>query len=187
MVMIPLTSDRRQPGLRRLRAVLRHLRARRGRPYAGLRRRWPVPAWQRTACCAAVVAAGLLAAACGSTAAPGTNPGGSAPASANAAAAAKVSLDVVFSGSPTTPAAHYTLRCEPASGSVADPAAACAKLMKDSDLFGPMPAHVACPMILASAGHVIVTGTYLGRHVHENLVDGGCDLARWQKLRQVFS
>jgi hypothetical protein len=160
MVMIPLTSDRRRPALRGLRGV---------------------------ACSAAVVAAGLLAAACGSAAAPGTSSSGSAPASANAAAAAKVSLDVVFSGSPTTPAAHYTLRCEPASGSVADPAAACAKLMKDSDLFGPMPARIACPMILASAGRVTVTGTYLGRHVHENLVDGGCDLGRWEKLRQVFS
>lgn len=133
---------------------------------------------------AVVVAAGLLAAACGSTAAPSAGSGGSATAGADAAA--KVSLDVVFAGSPTTPGAHYTLRCEPAGGSVADPSAVCAKLLKDPSLFGPMPVRMACPMIMASAGHVLVTGTFLGRHVHENLADGGCDLARWEKLKQVF-
>jgi len=137
-------------------------------------------AWRFTV----LVTAGLLAAGCGSTAAPSSGPGGSATAGADAAA--KVSLDVVFTGSPTTAAAHYTLRCEPAGGSVADPATVCAELLKDPSLFGPMPVRMACPMILATAGHVLVTGTFLGRHVHENLADGGCDLARWEKLKQVF-
>jgi len=135
--------------------------------------------------CAAVLASGLLAAACGSTAAP--NAGSTASATAGtAAAAAKISLDVDFAGSPTTRPAHYVLRCEPAGGNVANPAAACAKLMKDADIFGPLPAHILCPMIMASAGRATVTGIYLGRHVDESITDGGCDLARWAKLRQVF-
>lgn len=136
--------------------------------------------------CALIATSGLLAAACGSTPAPGAGSGGSA-ASTNPAGAAKVSLDVRFSGSSNTPAAHYTLRCDPDSGSVAHPAAACAKLMKDSSLFGPLPTHVVCPMIMGSAGPVTVTGTYMGRAVHENLQDGGCDLSRWEKLKQIFS
>jgi hypothetical protein len=103
------------------------------------------------------------------------------------ARAAKISLEVSFSGSATTAAAHYKLRCDPAGGTVADPAAACAKLMRGISLFGPLPAHVACPMIMANAGRATVTGTYLGRPVHETLVDGGCDLIRWAKLRHVFS
>jgi len=93
---------------------------------------------------------------------------------------------VSFSGSPTTAAAHYTLRCDPAGGTVTDPAAACARLMRGASLFGPLPAHVACPMIMGDAGRAIVTGSYLGRPVHETVVDGGCDLSRWEKLRQVF-
>lgn len=145
--------------------------------------------------CATLFASGLLAAACGSTAAPGTgspttgapSAGSSGSATAGTAAtAARISLDVDFAGSPTTPPAHYTLRCEPAGGSVANPAAACARLLKDAGIFGPLPAHILCPMIMASAGRATVTGIYLGRHVHESLVDGGCDLARWAKLRQVF-
>jgi hypothetical protein len=94
---------------------------------------------------------------------------------------------VSFSGSPTTAAAHYTLRCDPAGGTVTDPAAACAKLMSGTSLFGPLPAHVACPMIMANAGRATVTGSYLGHPVHETVVDGGCDLSRWAKLRQVFA
>jgi hypothetical protein len=93
---------------------------------------------------------------------------------------------VSFSGSPTTAAAHYALRCDPAGGTVTDPAAACARLMRATGLFGPLPAHVACPMIMANSGRATVTGSYLGRPVHETVVDGGCDLSRWAKLRQVF-
>jgi hypothetical protein len=143
--------------------------------------------------CAAAGACALLVAACGSAAAPGSGSAGSGSSSPAAGssgtattATAKISLDVNFSGSPTTAAAHYTLRCDPAGGTVTDPAAACARLVRGTSLFGPLPAHVECPMIMANAGRATVTGSYLGRPVHETLVDGGCDLSRWAKLKQVF-
>lgn len=145
---------------------------------------------------AAVGACALLAAACGNAAAPGSGaPGNGGSTSTSPAAsssgpattaAAKISLQVSFSGSPTTAAAHYTLRCDPAGGTVTNPAAACARLMRGTSMFGPLPAHVECPMIMANAGRATVTGTYLGRPVHETVVDGGCDVGRWAKLRQVF-
>jgi hypothetical protein len=119
------------------------------------------------------------------SAAPG--PTGSSSSSAGLAAAAKVSLDVTFGASANTPATHYTLRCEPAGGTAPDPAAACAKLLTGTSLFAPQPAHILCPMILASAGRATVTGTYLGQKVHETIVDGGCDLSRWAKLKAVFA
>ena len=108
--------------------------------------------------------------------------------SAGTTSAAKISLDVSFAGSASTPARHYTLRCEPAGGTVRDAAVACATLLKGASLFGP-PArqHVMCPMMLASAGRATVTGSYLGKPVHESIADGGCDLARWTKLKQVFN
>jgi hypothetical protein len=153
----------------------------------------------------AVGACVLLLAACGSTAAPTTGapatgaPATSAPASgasatsatgsssAGQAAAAAVSLDVTFAASANVPAAHYTLHCEPASGTVADPAVACTKLLTGTSLFAPRPAHELCPMIMLGAGRATVTGTYLGQNVHETIVDGGCDLSRWAKLKAVFA
>ena len=144
--------------------------------------------------CAAAGACALLVAACGSAAAPDSGAGGSTSSSPAAGssgpattATAKISLDVNFSGSPTTAAVHYTLRCDPDGGTLTDPAAACARLMKGTSLFGPLPAHVECPMIMANSGRATVTGSYLGRPVHETVVDGGCDLSRWAKLKQVFS
>jgi hypothetical protein len=44
-----------------------------------------------------------------------------------------------------------------------------------------------CPMIMASAGRALVEGTYLGKKVRVTIVDGGCDLARWAKLKAVFN
>ena len=60
-------------------------------------------------------------------------------------------------------------------------------MKRGTSLFGPLPAHMACPMVMASAGRATVTGTYLGRQVHELVVDGGCDLSRWAELGQIFS
>ena len=140
--------------------------------------------------CALAAGCAMLAAACGSTAAPGSSAAGTnaaASSGAGAPSAAKVSLDVTFTASPTTAARPYTLRCEPSGGTVPDAAAACAKLLKMTSLFAPRPTHVMCPMIMANAGRAIVTGTYYGKKVHETIVDGGCDLAKWASLHEVFN
>ena len=42
-------------------------------------------------------------------------------------------------------------------------------------------------MIMASAQRVTVTGTYFGKKLDETIVDGGCDLSRFYKLRLVFN
>jgi hypothetical protein len=145
---------------------------------------------------AAVAACALLAAACGSTAAPTTGASGTGSSSAasgssgssaaGTTSAAKVSLEVTIAASATAPATHYTLRCEPAGGTARDPATACARLLTGPSLFSPRPTHILCPMIMESAGRATVTGTYLGKKVHETIVDGGCDLSRWAKLKAVF-
>jgi hypothetical protein len=143
--------------------------------------------------CVAIAAGALLSAACGSAAGPGSggagtqsSPGGtSSPATTSAA---KITLSVRFSGSASIAPEHYTLRCEPAGGTVSDPAAACTKLMKQGiSLFAPVRVQMACPMVMASARRVTVTGTYLGRPVHEVLVDGGCDLSRWAEFGKIFN
>ena len=132
----------------------------------------------------------LLAAACGSSAAPGTgasHTSTSGSASAGTAASSKVSLAVTFSASGGRPAQHWTLRCEPTGGNYPDRAGACVKLLKWGDIFSRPIGHVMCPMIMASAQRVTVTGTYFGKKINETIVDGGCDLSRFYKLRQVFN
>jgi len=147
----------------------------------------------------AVGACALLIAACGSTAAPastsrtssagtgsGAASGSAGSTSASTTSAAKVSLQVTFAASASAPATSYTLRCEPAGGTVRSPAAACARLLTGASLFAPKPAHMLCPMIMGSAGRATVTGTYLGKTVRETIFEGGCDLARWARLKRVF-
>ena len=80
-----------------------------------------------------------------------------------------------------------TLRCDPDGGTVPHPATACAQLLAHPGLLEPQPVGhgIACPMIMTS-GRAVVDGTYLGRQVHETIVDGGCDLQRWAELLQIF-
>ncbi len=151
------------------------------------------------ACALLAAACALLAAACGSTPAPGTGAAGASGTGSGSAAsgatgsstasttsAAKVSLAVTFAAAANSPATRYTLRCEPAGGTVHDPAAACARLLTGASLFAPRPGHIMCPMIMESAARATVSGTYLGKKVHVSIVDGGCDLSRWAKLKAVF-
>jgi hypothetical protein len=100
----------------------------------------------------------------------------------------RVTLDVTIYPAGNGMPYSLTLRCDPDGGTVPDPATACAELLADPSLLEPQPVgHViACPMVLASSARAVVDGMYLGRHVDETIVDGGCDLGRWAKLLQIF-
>jgi hypothetical protein len=128
---------------------------------------------------AAICAA--AATACGSTAAPS---GAAAPATP---VPSKVSLDISVSGGPGKPVERWTLRCDPVGGTHPDPAQACAVLLKAKTPFAPVRKGVACPMILASSKTAKVTGIYFGRHVDTTFIQGGCQLARWAKIGQIFN
>jgi hypothetical protein len=149
--------------------------------------------WARRRAAAAsgllIAACGLLAAACGSAAAPATNMGGmhgGTGGSASTTSAAKVALDVTLSGA-NSPAQHWTLRCDPAGGTHPDPAAACNILLTHRNLFQRPALKIMCPMIMANARTYTVTGVFFGHRVHEIIVDGGCDLARWSTLNHIFN
>jgi subtilisin inhibitor-like len=142
------------------------------------------------AVCAAAVA--LTVAGCGSVAAPGTagtsGHTGTSGTAGSAAKAPKVSVNLSITHGAGTKAVHWTLRCEPAGGTDPDPAAACKTLLGVKDPFAAAPrrVHVMCPMILASAEQVTVTGTWFGQKVHRVIVDGGCDIGLWSEIGQVF-
>lgn len=137
----------------------------------------------RVTAASAALAAGfvLLAAACGSTAAPPTDGGQVAmnPAS-------RAELQVV-ENMPGGQARHWSLRCDPAGGSMPDAAAGCRLLSTDATILHPMrTTHIMCPKIMANARTFTITGTWHGTRLHEVVTHGGCDLSRWSKMAQIF-
>jgi Subtilisin inhibitor-like len=126
----------------------------------------------------AAACAGLVTA-CGSQAAPGSPAASPKPAP-------KVSLDIRVSGVGST-ARHWTLQCDPAGGTHPDPAAACQVLLKAKNPFAPVPKGIMCPMIIVGAKRAVVKGTYFGQHVNTTFTQGGCQLARWAKIGQIFN
>ncbi len=120
----------------------------------------------------------VAAAACGSA---------TQSASANDPIIPRVSLSVTVSGTPGSPAQHWTLTCDPAGGTHPDPAAACADLLRTGDpVVAPQPKGLECPMILASSKVAVIQGTYFGRRVNTTIRDGGCDFSLWARLGQVL-
>jgi Subtilisin inhibitor-like len=134
----------------------------------------------RAAAATCIIAGTGVLAACGSAAAPGA-------ASSPAPVKPKVSLTItVLGGSSKTPK-HWTLQCEPAGGTHPDPAAACRALLAVKNPFAaPPPGHM-CPDLLVSSARAIFNGTWFGTKVDKTITDGGCYLARWDKLGQVVN
>jgi Subtilisin inhibitor-like len=130
----------------------------------------------------------LIAAICVAAAtACGTKPAPSGGAGSAPAPAPKVSLDITVSTTPSAPTKHWTLKCDPAGGTHPDPAAACAVLLKAKDPFAPLPKGVMCPMIRVGTKTAVVKGTYFGKQVDTTFTPGGCDLAHWEQLGQIFN
>ena len=135
-----------------------------------------------TAASALAAGLGLLAAACGSAAAPPTDTGQNAT---NQAARAKLQVVETIPGGQ---ARHWSLRCDPAGGTMPDAAAACQLLATDATILHPLRGtHIMCPMITANARTFTITGTWSGSKLHEVVTDGGCDLRRWSKMAQIFN
>ncbi len=136
-----------------------------------------------TAASAALAAGvGLLAAACGSTAAP---PADGGQVATNPASKAK--LQVVESV-PGGQARHWSLRCDPAGGTMPDAAAACRLLATEATILHPMrTTHIMCRRSIANARTFTVTGAWYGTKLHEVVTDGGCNLRRWSMMAQIFN
>lgn len=118
--------------------------------------------------------------ACGSSAAPGSGSGSGTKASGD-------SLTIQVSHGHGTAVTRWTLRCQPAGGTEPDAPTACKTLQSVKDPFGPLPKGIMCPMIVAGSKSAKITGTWHGKPVNVTMVDGGCWLARWGKIGQIFN
>lgn len=122
---------------------------------------------------------GLLAAAC-STAAP---PSGGGQVAMNPASKAKLQVVENMPGGQTR---HWSLRCDPAGGTMPNAAAACRLLATDATILHPRATHIMCSKIMADARTFTITGTWHGTKLHEVVTHSGCDLRRWSKMAQIF-
>jgi len=141
-------------------------------------------------CLLVTVLCAVLITACGSGSggSASSRTASSSPATSSAAKKPGISLDVTVTGPAGVAARHWTLRCDPAGGTHPRPAAACHVLQAiRENPFGPLPKGIMCPMIVAGAEKATVTGTWHGRKVDTTIFDGGCYLARWAKIGQIFN
>ena len=96
------------------------------------------------------------------------------------------SLRVAFweDGTGANPDRVWTLRCDPAAGSLQRPALACQRLSAvGMKLFAPISPKVVCTEIYGGPQRARVTGMVEGKRVWANFSRmNGCNIERWAKV-----
>jgi Subtilisin inhibitor-like len=79
---------------------------------------------------------------------------------------------------------RWTLRCNPARGTLANPGRACRRLAAGgTKLFTPVPRDVVCTQIYGGPQVARVTGTVAGRRISTTFNrSDGCEVGRWDGL-----
>jgi hypothetical protein len=78
----------------------------------------------------------------------------------------------------------WTLRCDPARGTLARPARACTRLAAGGPkLFAPLPRDAACIEIYGGPQKARVVGMVDGKRVWSTFTrTNGCEIGRWQRI-----
>jgi Subtilisin inhibitor-like len=109
-----------------------------------------------------------------------------ATASPLAGATAETSLRITYWDDSARPSASvtWTLRCNPARGTLARPAVACTRLAAGGvKLFAPLRKDVACTEIYGGPQKARVVGTLAGRQIWATFTrTDGCQIARWSRI-----
>lgn len=81
---------------------------------------------------------------------------------------------------------HYRLGCDPAAGTVPQPARACRALARLAAPFAPVPPHTVCAQITLGPQEAVVTGLLRGRSVRTRLtLRDSCEIERWRRVSLV--
>jgi hypothetical protein len=103
-----------------------------------------------------------------------------------AGSSSHTALTVTFweNGQRTSDPEVWTLRCDPARGTLPRPAVACRKLAAGGwRLVVPVPASAICTQIYGGPQVARVVGTLEGRRVWARFTrENGCQIARWNRL-----
>jgi hypothetical protein len=88
--------------------------------------------------------------------------------------------DVAKTGESVT----WTLRCNPARGSLPRPARACSRLAAGgAKLFARLPRNIVCTEIYGGPQRARVVGTVDGRRIFATFArTNGCEIDRWQRI-----
>ena len=111
-----------------------------------------------------------------------------AAAAAGAAPADRAQLSItVWPKGPDGPAKRWTLRCDPAGGTLPRAGRACARLAGLRRPFAPVPRDAVCAQLYGGPQEGVVRGTFRGERVSArfNRRDG-CQIARWNRVRFLF-
>lgn len=106
-------------------------------------------------------------------------------AAGSAGTAQTTSLTVTYwATGPGADPVRWTLRCNPARGTLPRPGLACRKLAEGGlRLFAPVPRNVACTQIYGGPQTARVTGLLAGKRVWAAFSrSDGCQIARWNRL-----
>ena len=84
-------------------------------------------------------------------------------------------------------AKRWTLRCEPAAGTLPRPARACSTLFANREAMKPVPPGIACTQIYGGPQEALVSGTVRGKRVWVRFNRrNGCEISRWNRLAPLF-
>ncbi len=104
----------------------------------------------------------------------------------SAAPSAATSLKITYwsTGEMSQAGKTWTLRCEPARGTLAQPAVACRKLAAGGrKLFAPVPRSAVCTEIYGGPDTARVVGVVAGRPVWATFnLSNGCHIERWNRF-----
>ena len=109
-----------------------------------------------------------------------------AATTASAATTATTALRVTYWEDVAEPSESitWTLRCNPARGSLPRPARACARLAAGgARLFARLPRNIVCTEIYGGPQRARVVGTVNGRRIFATFArSNGCEIDRWQRI-----
>ncbi len=109
-----------------------------------------------------------------------------ATVTAFAGASTETSLRITYWEDSTKPLvrASWTLRCDPARGTLKRPGRACARLTAvGTKAFAPVPKDVACTEIYGGPQKARIVGTVGGARIWATFTrTNGCEIARWSRI-----
>jgi hypothetical protein len=112
----------------------------------------------------------------------GCGTGAGAP-SGTPAAATDLKIRYWAEGQGTGAARTWTLRCNPAAGTLPRAAAACRQLGRMKAPFAPIPKDMVCTEQYGGPQVALITGTFRGKRLWTKLQNrNGCEIARFRSL-----
>ena len=104
---------------------------------------------------------------------------GSGSSEADTPATPATSLTITARGAPGAKPVVRTLTCDPAGGTLRNPATACTRLAALAQPFAETPADTACNEIYGGPENATVTGTFAGSPVSTTFARrNGCEIER---------